>query len=221
VDNHRRSPIVDSGLLIEEDDPDSKEGDGMATDTRGTQQTIADWLGDIVALESHVEEAMDRQLSLVSNSTNVATSFKRYHDTVRDSKHKAEAYQKSYGSTSGNPVIKAGSNLLGKAAGMIDKMRDDSASKALRDDYTAYNHLAIAYTMLHTTALALNDPATAEFSKSGLTTYARLVQDINQIIADAVIADLAANDKEASPNTNVLQEARKTINDAWKATANA
>jgi ferritin-like metal-binding protein YciE len=210
-----------SGLLIDEDDPDPEEGDRMATDTKGTQQTIADWLGDIVALESHVEEAMDRQLSLASNSTNVATSFKRYHDSVRDSKHRAEAYQKSYGSTSGNPVIKAGSNLLGKAAGMIDKMRDDSASKALRDDYTAYNHLAIAYTMLHTTALALNDAATAEFSKQGLTTYARLVQDINQIIADAVIADLAANDKEASPNANVLQDVRKTINDAWKATANA
>jgi ferritin-like metal-binding protein YciE len=210
-----------SGLLIDEDDPDPEEGDRMATDTKGTQQTIADWLGDIVALESHVEEAMDRQLSLASNSTNVATSFKRYHDSVRDSKHRAEAYQKAYGSTSGNPVIKAGSNLLGKAAGMIDKMRDDSASKALRDDYTAYNHLAIAYTMLHTTALALNDAATAEFSKQGLTTYARLVQDINQIIADAVIADLAANDKEASPNANVLQDVRKTINDAWKAIANA
>jgi ferritin-like metal-binding protein YciE len=193
----------------------------MGTDTKGTQQTIADWLGDIVALESHVEEAMDRQLSLPSSSTNVATSFKRYHDTVRDSKRRAEAYQKSYGSTSGNPVIKAGSNLLGKAAGMIDKMRDDSASKALRDDYTAYNHLAIAYTMLHTTALALNDSATAEFSKSGLTTYAGLVQDINQIIADAVIADLATNDDAPSPNTSAMQEARKTINAAWKATANS
>jgi ferritin-like metal-binding protein YciE len=193
----------------------------MATDTKGTQQTIADWLGDIVALESHVEEAMDRQLSLASNSTNVATSFKRYHDTVRDSKHRAEAYQKAYGSTSGNPVIKAGSNLLGKAAGMIDKMRDDSASKALRDDYTAYNHLAIAYTMLHTTALALNDPATAEFSKQGLTTYARLVQDINHIIADAVVADLVANDEAPAPNANVVQEVRKTVDSAWKATANA
>jgi ferritin-like metal-binding protein YciE len=193
----------------------------MGTDTKGTQQTIADWLGDIVALESHVEEAMDRQLSLPSSSTNVATSFKRYHDTVRDSKRRAEAYQKSYGSTSGNPVIKAGSNLLGKAAGMIDKMRDDSASKALRDDYTAYNHLAIAYTMLHTTALALNDSATAEFSKSGLTTYAGLVQAINQILAAAVIADLATNDDAPSPNTSAMQEARKTINAAWKATANS
>ena len=193
----------------------------MVTETRSTQQSIADWLGDIIALESHVEEVMDRQLTLASTSTNVATSFKRYHDTVRDSKHRAEAYQKTYGSTSGNPVIKAGSNLLGKAAGMIDKMRNDSASKALRDDYTAYNHLAIAYTMLHTTALALNDSATAKFAEQGLTTYAGLVQDINQIISDAVIADMAVNDDAPSPDASVMQEARKTINRAWKVTANS
>lgn len=193
----------------------------MATATQGTQQTIADWLGDIVALESHVEEVMDRQLTLASKSTNVATSFKRYHDTVRDSKRRAEAYQKSYGSTSGNPVIKAGSNLLGKAAGMIDKMRDDSASKALRDDYTAYNHLAIAYTMLNTTALALSDSATAEFAGQGLKTYAGLVQDINQVISEAVIADLEVNDDAPAPDTSVMQKAIKTINDAWKVTAAA
>jgi len=193
----------------------------MVTETRSTQQSIADWLGDIIALESHVEEAMDRQLTLASTSTNVSTSFKRYHDTVRDSKHRAEAYQKTYGSTSGNPVIKAGSTLLGKAAGMIDKMRNDSASKALRDDYTAYNHLAIAYTMLHSTALALNDSATAEFAALGLKTYAGLVQDINQIITEAVIADLAANDDAPAPDASVMQRARKTIDDAWKATAKA
>ena len=193
----------------------------MATEKRSTQQSIADWLGDIIALESHVEEVMDRQLTLASTNTNVATSFKRYHDVVRDSKHRAEAYQKTYGSTSGNPVIKAGSNLLGKAAGIIDKMRDDSASKALRDDYTAYNHLAIAYTMLHTTALALNDSATATFAEQGLTTYAGLVQDINQVISEAVIADLEVNDDAPAPDTSVVQKARKTINDAWKVTAAA
>lgn len=193
----------------------------MSDNDRNSQQSIADWIGDIVALESHVEEAMDRQLSLASDNQDVAMAFKRYHDTVRDSKQRAVAYQKTYGTTAGNPVIKAGANLLGKAAGVIDKMRDDSASKALRDDYTAYNHLAIAYTMLHTTALAMHDDATGEFAKKGLETYASLVQDINNIIPDAVVADLQSNEKEPQVDASIVSEARANIDKAWKVTAHS
>ncbi|MGI8486834.1 MAG: hypothetical protein ACR2OU_21575 [Thermomicrobiales bacterium] len=193
----------------------------MSSNDRTPQQSIADWIGDIVALESHVEEAMDRQLSLGCDNQDVAMAFKRYHDTVRDSKQRAVAYQKTYGTTSGNPVIKAGANLLGKAAGVIDKMRDDSASKALRDDYTAYNHLAIAYTMLYTTSLAMKDSATCDFAKQGLETYAGLVQDINTLMPAAVVADLQSNEKEPQVDTNVVSEARAAIDKAWKVTAHS
>jgi len=193
----------------------------MSDTTRQPQESIADWLGDIVALESHVEEAMDRQLSLESSDQEVATAFKRFHDTVRDSKRRAVSYQESYGSTAGNPIIKAGSNLLGKAAGMIDKMRDDSASKALRDDYTAYNHVAISYTMLYTTALAMGDDATGTFAQEGIRTYAGMVQEINQLIAKAVLADLQANDKEPSVDQSVESRVRSTINETWTTTQSA
>ena len=160
------------------------------TDTnKQINQEIADWLGDIVALEGHIEEAMDAQLKLQSDAS-LSTTITRFHDSVRDSKQRAVAFQKQYGSTAGNPVIKVGANLLGKAAGIIDKMRDDSVSKALRDDYTAYNHLAIAYTMLHTTAMVFEDEAAQQFAEQGLRTYAGLVQDINHVIPEAVVHDL-------------------------------
>lgn len=193
----------------------------MSTDTNATTRhdTIADWIGDLVALESHVEEAMDKQLTISSSNASVSAAFKRFHDTVRDSKQRAVAYQKNYGSTGGNPIIKAGSTILGKAAGMIDKMRNDSASKALRDDYTAYNHLAIGYTMLHATALAYKDSATTEFAKQGLTTYAGLVQEINHVMADAVVADLASNDDAPAPDPSVTSESRSAVDAAWKMTA--
>ena len=48
------------------------------------------------------------------------------------------------------PITRAGSNLLANAAGMIGKMGDDSASRALRDGHTDDNHLAISYAMLNT-----------------------------------------------------------------------
>jgi ferritin-like metal-binding protein YciE len=185
---------------------------------RNPHETIADWIGDIVALESHVEEAMDKQLSLESKDEKVAMSFKRYHDAVRDSKRRAVAYQESYGSTAGNPVIAAGTALLGKAAGIIDKLRADGASKALRDDYTAYNQVAIAYSMLLTTALGYGDDATADFANEGLTTYAGLVQDLNHIIPAAVIADLQQNNSEFSPQPTAIETAIKRADAAWKST---
>ena len=127
-------------------------------------EEIVDWLGDIVALEGHVEEAMDHQLK-INSTPEIEAAFKKFHDAVRDSKERAVGFQEAYGTTTGNPVIKAGSELLGKAAGLIDRVRNDGASKALRDDYTAFNHLAIAYTMLHTTAMAFKDDKTMAFAE--------------------------------------------------------
>ncbi|HYI24276.1 MAG TPA: DUF892 family protein [Thermomicrobiales bacterium] len=189
----------------------------MTETTKQVHNEISDWLGDIVALESHVEEAMDAQLKL-EGAPEVTTAIKRYHDAVRDSKQRAVAFQEEYGSTAGNPVIKVGTELLGKAAGMIDKMRNDSISKALRDDYTAYNHLAIAYTMLHTTAMAFTDTPTMAFAEAGLRTYAGLVQDLNHVIPAAVVHDLKAREHAPVIDAGIVDQCRATIDDIWKST---
>jgi ferritin-like metal-binding protein YciE len=192
------------------------------TDTgKQTNKTISDWLGDIVALESHVEEAMDRQLELKVDDAALTAAVKGFHDSVRASKQRAVAYQQQYGSTAGNPVIKVGSNLLGKAAGMIDKIRNDSISKSIRDDYTAYNHVAIAYTMLHTTSMALGDQATQDFAEQGLRTYASLVQEVNHIIPQAVVHDLKNNDDVPVVDVNVVEGCRRIIDTVWKSTQSA
>jgi hypothetical protein len=117
-------------------------------------------------------------------------------------------------------VIKQGAELLGKAAGLIDKIRKDTVAKALRDDYTAYNHVAIAYTMLHTTALALDDTATQAFAEEGLRTYAGLIQEINHVISQAVVEDLKANNEVPSVDQTVIDQCRATIDSVWKSTSN-
>lgn len=186
--------------------------------TRTTHKVIADWVGDLAALVGHVEEALDHQLKLKSGNATLDATIQKFHDTVRDDKKRVEAFQKQYGSTAGNPVIKKGSELLGKAAGMIDELRKDSVAKSLRDDYTAFNHVAIAYTMLHATAMAYNDGATEEFAGQGLKTYASMVQDINKVISEAVVLDLANNKEDPAPNTNIVDECREFISEAWRET---
>jgi ferritin-like metal-binding protein YciE len=191
----------------------------MTNTEKQIHQEISDWLGDIVALEGHVEEAMDHQLKL-EGSPELTGAIKHFHDTVRDSKERAVAFQKEYGSTSGNPVIKVGSELLGKAAGFIDQLRADSISKALRDDYTAYNHVAIAYTMLHTTAMVFKDHATMQFAEQGLKTYAGMVQKLNNVIPAAVVYDIKTGEHAPAIDPSVVEECRATIDRIWTSTKN-
>lgn len=188
----------------------------MNDNTRTTHTVVADWIGDIGALVGHVEEALDHQLKLKSDSTTLTATIRRFHDTIRDDKQRVEAFQKTYGSTAGNPVIKKGSELLGKVAGVIDQVRRDSVAKALRDDFTAFNHVAMAYTMLHATAMAYNDSATEAFAGEGLKTWARMVQEINQVISEAVVIDLANNEGDPAPNTGIVDRCRAFINQAWR-----
>lgn len=181
---------------------------------------ISDWLGDIVALEKHVEEAMDHQIKLDVSDADLKATFQKFHDTVKASMDRAESYQKQYGSTAGNPVVQKGSELLGKAAGLIDKLRSDSVSKALRDDYTAYNHVAIAYTMLHTTAMAFEDEATMQFAEQGLRTYAGMITDINHMMPVAVLHDIKHGDHAPVMDTSVVDRCRETIDKIWAQTSN-
>lgn len=182
-------------------------------------ETLADWLGDVVTLEGHIEEAMDRQLTLKPVSQETAEAIRRFHDTVRDSKYRAEDFQKQMGATGGHPIVKGAGELLGVAAGLIDKVRKDSVSKALRDDYVAYNMAAMSYTMLHSTALALEDQKTADFAEQGLITYAALVQDVNELIPKVVLEDLVENDEVPVANAAIVDSARSTIQRAWKTTS--
>jgi hypothetical protein len=192
----------------------------MASTQHKTHKAISDWIGDIVALESHVEEAMDRQLKLKSNSSATTEAIKRFHDAVRASKQRAVEYREQYGSTPGNPIKELGSNLLGKAAGMVDMLREDSASKALRDDFAAYNLLAVSYTMLHTSSMAFADDQTRAFAEEGLRTYAKLVQEINNVLPEALVADLQENqDDHPVVNPKIAAECRRAIDAIWKQTA--
>lgn len=182
-------------------------------------ETLADWLSDVVTLESHIEEAMDRQLTLKPGNQEVADAIRRFHDAVRASKYRAQDFQKELGTPGGNVVVKTAGELLGKAAGLVDKVRKDSVTKALRDDYVAYNLAAISYTLLHSTALALKDHKTAAFAQQGLTTYAKLVQDVNAILPRAVVDDLVRNDDVPVADPSVVSTARETIQTVWKTTS--
>lgn len=182
-----------------------------------SQETIADYVGDMVAFEGMIEAALDRQLSMGKDNPTFSTIIKKYHDKVRDSRDRAKAYQEAVGSTAGKPIIEKGSELLGAITGMIQKVRPEGLSKNLRDDSSAFNSAAISYTMLHTTAMALGDTQTETFAAEGLRTYAWLVQDINHHIADVVFDELKS-DNHTIVDAATPEKCRETVETIWKET---
>jgi hypothetical protein len=185
------------------------------TDTT-TPKYIVDWVGDIVAIEGHIEEALDHQLDLKPGNAEVASLIQHLHDTVRDSKKRAVAYQESLGETAGEGLVQKGAEVLGKAAGLIDKMRKDTPTKALRDDYVAFNLAAISYTLLHTTSMALADKRTEEFAAQGLATYATLIGKVNNTLPRAALDDLIANKDVTVVHPDIAEQCRTTIDQIWK-----
>jgi ferritin-like metal-binding protein YciE len=182
------------------------------------RKTIADYVGDVVALESHIEEALDRQLSMAKEHPQAGAAVQRFHDMVKQNRDALKQHQAEVGSTGGNPIKEVGSTVLGVAAGLIDKIRTEGVSKALRDDYTAFNHAAIGYTMLHTTALALGDQRTADVATRGLRGYASAVQEINHLIGDVVTWELQ-RDRHQLSNPLAAAESRRAVDQIWKETA--
>ena len=179
------------------------------------KNTIADYVGDMVALQDHIEEALDHQLELTKGSPVGSAAVQQFHDMVKRNRDELKQHQQQVGTTAGNPVIEAGSTLLGKAAGLIDKVRTEGISKALRDDYTAFNHACIGFTMLHVTALALGDQATARIAARQLEDYAGAVQKINHIIGQVVMEELR-KDNHTIVDANAAQENRKAVDRAWQ-----
>jgi ferritin-like metal-binding protein YciE len=190
------------------------------TTSEKNQKTIADYLGDMKAVESHIEEALDRQLDLFPDQPEAQKAVQGFHDMVKAQRdHLASLLEAEPEGGVTNTVKDAGSSLLGKAAGMIDKIRTESQSKALRDDYTAFNLAAVSYAMLYTTANALGDTKVASMSEKHLTSYAEAIQKINSLIPQVVLHELKKDDHQIE-NSNAAEQARKVIDRAWKVTSN-
>jgi ferritin-like metal-binding protein YciE len=197
-----------------------KESPGMTNqDNQNVQQkherTIADYVGDMAALEAHIEEALDRQLAEVRDDPEAHAAVQRFHDMVKQHRDTVIALQEDVGSTPGNPIKAAGAALLGKAAGIIDLIRTEGISKSLRDDYAAFSLAAISYSMLYTTARGLGNQRVASLAERHLTDYAQAIERINEIMPFVVERELAKDGHQI--NEGAAAATRQVVPSAWHA----
>jgi hypothetical protein len=111
-------------------------------------------------------------------------------------------------------VKRAGSAVLGAAAGVIDLVRTEGLPKNLRDDYTALSLANIGYVMLHTTGLSLDDREVAELAQQGFTDYAEALTRLQRIIPPAVVSYFK---QEGLPvRDDVVPKVLRALEDAWQ-----
>jgi ferritin-like metal-binding protein YciE len=176
--------------------------------------TIADYVGDMAALESHIEEALDRQLHEVQDDAIARGAVQEFHDMVKLHRDTLRTLKEETGETIGNPIKDAGSALIGKAAGIINLVRSEGISKGLRDDYAAFNLAAIGYSMLHTTATALGDQRVAALASRHLQDHARAIMRINEIMPGVVIRELQKDGHQAENSAE--KATHKAVGRSWE-----
>ena len=179
--------------------------------------TLQTYVGDMYSLESHIEQAIDAQLEKVKDHPKAHAAIRRFHGTVRTQRDAIKAHLDGLGSGGSGTLKAAVSNLFGMAAGVIDKVRPEAASKILRDNYTAFNLAAMGYHMLYGTALMLNDQKTAAIAERHHRAYTDMVQDINQIILSVVAEELRQDGLKL--NEKAMDSATETMNQDWRATS--
>jgi ferritin-like metal-binding protein YciE len=178
------------------------------------QKTIADYVGDMAALESHIEEALDRQLTEVKDDPVALAAVRDFHDMVKQHRDTLKAMEEQTGKTVGTPIKEAGAALIGKAAGIIDLLRTEGISKSLRDDYAAFSLAAISYSMLHTTATALGDGRVASLAERHLREHADAIMRINEIMPEVVIRELEKDGHRA--DYAAVQATRQAVLRSWQ-----
>jgi ferritin-like metal-binding protein YciE len=176
--------------------------------------TVADYVGDMVALESHIEEALDRQLAEAKDDPVALAAVQQFHDMVKSHRDTLRGMEEQTGKTVGSPIKEAGAALIGKAAGVINLLRTEGISKALRDDYAAFSLAAISYSMLHTTATSLGDTRVATQAERYLDDYANALMKINEIMPEVVVRELQKDGHQAE--TSAVEATRKMVSRAWQ-----
>jgi hypothetical protein len=182
---------------------------------RDKNEAINSYIGDMLGLEDHIEKAIKGQLEDLEDYPDVVAELRRIHRTTEhhiadlralSDRRRADGVKES--------VKRAGSAVLGAAAGVIDLVRTEGLPKNLRDDYTALSLASIGYVMLHTTGLSLDDREVAELAHQWFTDYAEAVSRLQASIPAAVVAFFRQEGLPA--REDVVPQIRRTIEEVWQ-----
>lgn len=174
------------------------------------------YVNDMVALEKHILEALDRQREdeRVQQDAECRELIERLHTIVRAHVLTMENHAAAVGEKFGASVKEAVSSFAGVLAGLYDKVRKHPVSRLLRDDYTALSLAATAYSMLYTTGLATRELPIANVALRHLQELTQLLKELRKIIPPTVVKELAEDDPDI--DQSIVNLAQENTRKAWE-----
>ncbi len=189
----------------------------MSTTSDPSWNNLRMYVNDMVALEKHILEALERQREdeRVQQVEEFRELIDRLHTTVRAHVLTMENHAAAVGEKFGTSVKDAVSSFAGVLAGLYDKVRKHPVSRLLRDDYTALSLAATSYSMLYTTGLATRELPIANVALRHLQELVPLIKDLSRIIPIAVVNELGGDDPGI--DQSILGLAQENTRKAWSA----
>jgi hypothetical protein len=173
-------------------------------------------IADMVAVERHILEAIRRQAKDddLRRLPDIDQLLQKIDAALAGHVEELEAHLEGFrNGTAADSLKGMVGSALGALAGIYDQLRKDTASRALRDDYTALSLAAMSYTMLHTTALGLGQGATAELALRHLKDLTPLLVEISKRMPAVVARELTF---EGYPvESAVGPQAARNTHEAW------
>eukprot|EP01111_Echinosteliopsis_oligospora_P007724 TRINITY_DN229_c0_g1_i2.p1 TRINITY_DN229_c0_g1~~TRINITY_DN229_c0_g1_i2.p1 ORF type:complete len:189 (+),score=61.69 TRINITY_DN229_c0_g1_i2:122-688(+) len=156
-------------------------------------RAVATYAGDMHAMEQHMLEAFERQLTLTKDHPDAYRVVELLISTCKRHISVLDAHVNSLGDvekvvTDKLKTMMAG--LFGVGAGIVDMVRPLAASKAMRDDYTAINHAIVGYVMLCTTSSAVGQADTLKISEEFLKDWINASQKVITVVPLLSVKDL-------------------------------
>jgi hypothetical protein len=168
-------------------------------------------VGDMLTLERHVLEALERQRSSprLAELPEAGVTITAIDRLITQQVSALEHYLRGFnGEVRESGGVKATvARLAGALAGMYDRVREHEASRMLRDDYTALSLIAVSYEMLHTSALALHEPNLAQLTLAHLQEITPLLTELARIIPHVVATELGGGSEIAAQAERNAREA--------------
>ncbi|NJN16508.1 MAG: hypothetical protein HC822_09655 [Oscillochloris sp.] len=189
----------------------------MSNHTTTVSNTLIKYVGDLIALDKHILDAIEGQLNSrkINEFPTAHRTLAQASGVLRSGIVTLEQHLSSIGSDPGTPVKKVVSAIAGAAASVIDRVRpSDEVSKMLRDTYTALSLDAISSTMLHTTALAMDEDRTAQLALAHLKNITPLIMEISQVMPEVVEQELVRDNSDVK-NTNIAKKSLVETHKAW------
>jgi ferritin-like metal-binding protein YciE len=179
------------------------------------QDTLQQYVSDMLALERHLLPALENQSKedRYAKYPEARRLVNKIETTIRSHIDGLEQHLRYLGGDPASPVKSAVTAALGVAAAVIENVRTDPVSKNLRDDFTALSLTAVSYTMLHTTGQALNDQQTADLAVKFLRDYTPLIAEINEVVPEVVVNELRDETELLDPDA--AKHATKRTQEAW------